>query len=380
MNAIKGIGIILLIASLSLVLGCPGDKPPPKTDFQLGKEHFNASNYDKAMIRLETWLQKDPNDLEGQNTEAHAMLAVIYHDNETRQNLYKVELKKLKDMGNSGMATVLKMIKNPTIASRKGGTISNILVSGGELSIPVLMTDFTSANARLRTYAKSVIIKIGKPAVPELSKLLDDPDPYNRNRAIDALSEIGDESVIEIVKAKLADPNKLVQVQAAAALYKMGQRSDTRKIILDALEKGDVNARRVAAKAMAELIDDPPMKPMLKAMQDADADVRNHSARAIGKLASPEATKPLIKMLKEDPNDQVRKSVAEALTKIGKPAVKPLIEQLEGTNDIELTIRLVQTLGSIGDKRAIKPLEKVYNSTNNVVLKDATAKSLNKID
>jgi len=114
-------------------------------------------------------------------------------------------------------------------------------------------------------------------------------------------------------------------------------------------------------------------------MKDADADVRNYAARAVGKTRSAEAVPPLVKILQEDENQQVRASAAGSLEKLGKSAVDPLIKVLEGTEDMELTIRIVQILGNLGDKKAIKPLEKVYKETSNTVLKNETAKALNKI-
>lgn len=378
MIARKGVNIPVVIMSLLLIFGC--GRPEPKDNFELGEEHFYASNYIKAMMKLETWLREDPDDAQGHNTKAHAMLVVMYHDDETRQELFKAKFKTLQDMGEPGMAAVLRLVEHPTIATRLGNTIGDILASGGRLSVPPLMKYMKGVNPRLRVYAREVLVKIGKPAVDTLVQVLDDPDPYNRSRAVEALREIGDESAIKPLEAKLNDPNKLVQVQVAAALHTMGQTNPARKIILDALSDENVQTRRVAARALAEIVDNPPLKSVLEALKDTDADVRNHAALAVGKLGSPEAVQPLVKMLLEDESDQVKASAADSLGKIGKPAVEPLIKLLGGVNDMELTIWIVQTLGTIGDKRAIKPMEKLYRETSNVVLKDQTARALNKID
>jgi HEAT repeat protein len=234
-------------------------------------------------------------------------------------------------------------------------------------------------NPKLRTYALGTLIKLGKPAIGSLVQTLDDPDQYNRSRAVEALNAIGDKSAIKPLEAKLNDPSGLVRVQVAAALYGMGETNPTGKVILDALEDEDVPTRRVAARAVAEIMDDPPLKSAMKALNDTDADVRDYATQIVGKLRSAEAVQKLIKMLLEDENDRVKSSAADALGKIGKPAVKPLIELLEGTKALDLNLRLVRILGEIGDKRAVKPLEKIYKETTNPVLKDATAKALNEI-
>jgi len=369
--------IALVAISLFLIFGCGREKP--KSDFELGQAYFEASDYRKAMIRLESWVQQDPNNVQGHNAEAHAMLAVIYHDDETRQSLFEDELKKLQGMGDPGMTAVLKLVESPTIESRLGSTIEDILVKAGEPSVGPLMKDLKSSNPRLRKYAQQVIIKIGAPAVSSLIEALNDPDVYIRSMSVESLSEIGDERAVEPLKQRLNDPSRLMQVTVAAALHKMGQMNPT-DVILSALEDEDIVTRRAAAKAAWENVDNPPLAPLLKAMKDTDADVRNYTALAIGKTRSPEAIQPMLKALREDENDQVKSSAAKSLEMIGEPTVDPLINLLEGTKDMELTVRIVQILGNIGDKRAIKPMEKVYNEATNPLLKNETAKALNKID
>ena len=114
-------------------------------------------------------------------------------------------------------------------------------------------------------------------------------------------------------------------------------------------------------------------------MKDTDTDVRNYAALAIGKTRSVKALQPLLKVLEEDKSDRVKNSAAASLEKIGKPVVEPLMNILEGTEDISLTIRIVQVLGNIRDKRADEPLDKIYQETTNTLLRNETAKALNKL-
>jgi len=375
MIARRGASIALILVALFLVSGCGREKP--KSDFELGKEYFLASDYPKAMIRLEQWVQQTPDS--PQKNEAHAMLAVIYHDDETRQRYYEAEVNELKKIGEPGLSAVLRMLENPTTATRLGTTIREILVAGGQLSVNPLITHLRGNNWRLKRNAQETLINMGAPAVEALIKVLNDPDVHARSLAIRALSEIGDKRAIDSLEKQMEDPNTLIQVTAAAALHKMGQ-GNPRNIIINGLTDANVETRRAAAEAIWEIIDDPPLSLLLKAMKDADPDVRNYTTMSVGKTRNPEATGVLIKALKEDEDDRVRESATKALHQIGKPAVDPLIKELEGTKDIEIVIRIAQTLGNIGDKRAIKPLEKVYNEAANPLLKNETAKALNKID
>jgi len=122
------------------------------------------------------------------------------------------------------------------------------------------------------------------------------------------------------------------------------------------------------------------LKQLLKAMKDTDPAVRNYAVLAVGKTPSPEAIQPLLKVLEDDESDDARGSAEKSLEKIGKPVVQPLIDLLESTKDMELTIRIAHILGNIGDRRAIKPLDKIYREASNSLLQNETAKALNMID
>ena len=376
MMARRGACVALVVILALLVFGCGREEP--KSNFELGKEYFQASDYKKAMIRLETWLQEDTENLQGHNNEIHAMLIVMYHDDETRKPHYAREMAKIREMGETGTTAVLKLMESKKIGDRLGNTISDILVQADELSVEPLMKEMKGANPRLRKYAQGVLIKIGASAVESLIEDLSDPSVYTRSMVVEALSRIGDKRAVEPLKKMLDDPNKLIQVTVAAALHGMGQMNPT-KVIVDALGDENLEARRAAARAVWEIIDDPPLKPLLKAMEDSDSHVRDYAAKAVGKTRNPEAVKPLIKILQEDESAEVKTSAATSLVKIGKPAVEPLIKIIEGMEDMGLTIRVVQILGEIGDKRADKPLDKLYMEATNPLLKDETAKALNKL-
>lgn len=375
MIARRGVGIALILALLFLVFGCGREKP--KTNFELGKEYFLVSDYPKAMIRLENWVQEFPDS--PQSLEGHAILAIIYHDDETRQSYYQGELTALRKSGAPGMAAVLKLVENPTTETRLGRNVSDIMVGGGNASVRPLMDYLRGRNWRLRRYAQNVLIKLGPVAVDSLLQALDDPDLYVRSMSIQALSQIGDKKAVEPLKQRLQDPSKLIQVEVAAALHRMGQMNPT-NVIISALKDESIETRRAAAKAVSEIVENPPLGDMLRVLKDTDAGVRNYAALAIGKTRSPEAIQPLLKALQNDADDQVKASAAKSLEMIGKPAVAPLIGAMEGTKDMGIVIRIAHILGNLGDKRAIKPMEKVYNGATNPVLKNEVAKALNKID
>jgi len=372
----RGWVVTFLVALLvSSIPGCGREKA--KNDYELGKEYFEASDYGQAIIRLDRWVQKSdrPN-----LTEAHAILAVIYHDYPNRQEFFEIELNKLREIGEPGMAAVLELMKNTTVASRLGDTINDILVKCGKLSVGPLIRDLTSHNWRLAINAQETLAKIGEPAVePLIATLKNDTDIYTRSVAIEALKKIGDKRAVAPLEQRLNDPSRLIQVTAAAALHAMDQRNPE-KVIIKALEDPDFEVRRAAAEALYETMENPPIDSVVKLLKDPDPEVRNFAALTAGKLHSTEAVPMLTKLIKEDKDDRVRASAGKSLESIGKPAVDPLINILANTKDQELIIRIAQILGNVNDKRAIEPLEKIYKTDDRPLVKNEVAKALNKID
>ena len=368
---------VSLVLSLTfLILGCGREKN--KTDYELGKGFFLASEYTQATIRLENWVQKKKNPY---LVEAHAMLAVIYHDNDARKPEYGREIEILKGYGNEGMTAVLKLVENPTVASRLQNPINDILVAGGQLSVEPLMEVLKGQNWRLKVHAHQVLAKMGKPAVPALIAALKSPttDRFAKSMAIDALSKIKDLQVESSIKQKLNDPDGLIRVSAAVALHAMGKENPTR-IILEGLKDPDVEVRRVASKAMAELFENPPADQLMGLLKDQDAGIRNNATVAIGKTRNAETAKMLAKAMRDDKSEEVRSSAGLALDSMGEFAVEPVIELLKGASDMELTIRAAQILGNLGDKRAVPALEDAYKKEKRDLVKNEIAKALNKID
>jgi HEAT repeat protein len=368
---------VSLVLSLTfLILGCGREKN--KTDFELGKGFFLASDYSQATIKLENWVQKKKNPF---LLEAHVMLAVMYHDTESRQADYEKEIGILKSYGSEGMMAVLKLMENPTTATRLENPIDEILIAGGQLSVEPLMEVLKGQTWRLKVHAHQVLTKMGKPAVPALTIALNSPttDRFTKSMAIDALSKMKDLQVESLIEQKLNDPDRLVKVSAAVALHAMGKENPT-KIILEGLKDPDVEVRRVASKAMAELFENPPADQLVGLLKDQDADIRNNATVAIGKTRTAETAKMLAKAMRDDKSEEVRNSAGLALDTLGEVAVEPVIELLKGTNDMELTIRAAQILGNLGDKRAVPALESAYKKSKRDLEKNEIAKALNKID
>jgi HEAT repeat protein len=189
-----------------------------------------------------------------------------------------------------------------------------------------LLIIFKDLDKYVSIHAAKVLVEIG--AAEALLTVFQDPDIDDdcRNRAANALTEIGGTHVVnELLMTIKKDPNKDVCVFAAMALGKIG-----------------------GIRAIKGLIE------ILKG--DSREEIRCHAAEALGENSSPPAVKGLISALNENPDNSVRKCIVESLGKIG--GSKVVNGLLIALNDIDYEIRIIaaKALGGIRGNKSIPGL------------------------
>lgn len=120
------------------------------------------------------------------------------------------------------------------------------------------------------------------------------------------------------------------------------------------MNSANAETRRKAMAMLTDLEDYSSLDTIIKSLDDKSPKVRLAAVRALVKLGPEEAVESLIKRL-EDGNDEVKNAAVDALSEIGPPAVEPLIPLLKSPS-ANLRWRAAETLGRIGDKRAVGPL------------------------
>ncbi len=173
-------------------------------------------------------------------------------------------------------------------------------------------------------------IKDGRLLYP-LVKALQDDDLGIQQAAMDALVAYDDEAAVYNLIPLLADRRVSVKNMAQEILEKTGGSG------LDLLHSH---------------------------INDKDEDVRKMIADILGRLELPEAVPILIDMLK-DTNDNVRSSAVEGLGSVTDPSiVDSLIGLLDQGDWVALFV--VESLGRIGDKKAVGPIVRIITSSNNI--------------
>ncbi len=118
--------------------------------------------------------------------------------------------------------------------------------------------------------------------------------------------------------------------------------------------------RSIVAGVLGIIGDPRAVEPLIIALQDKGDSpgdnrlLRHAAAQALGNIGDEHALQGLITILKLGTNDTaVDRWIGDALCQIGEPAVLPLIDSLKSPSAFYTAI---QSLGRIGDRRAVEPL------------------------
>lgn len=188
--------------------------------------------------------------------------------------------------------------------------------------------------------ASEALVKIGKPAVEPLLKVLDNPDI--RRISVETIVKIGKSAVESLIKA-LKDTDWEVRCGAAEALGKIG---DARAVepLLKAMGDEDALVRRNAKEAVERICPATSEKMnmlIIKALENKDRKVRLYAADILEERGwKPANEKEIIVYY-------IAKQNWERLVEIGKPAVAALIRVLRD-EDVEVRRRAAETLVRIG--------------------------------
>jgi len=270
---------------------------------------------------------------------------------------------------------------------------------------PVMMKELirvmNDEDPQVRKKAIETLSRIENPAVEPLAAALRDDNGRVRDKAADALIEIGGIGVTQAFIVALTERNPYTREIAAKALGRIGDSSAT-KILVAVLKDTNWTVRENAAEALGLIGDSYAIEPLISVLEDEDSDVRLKAAEALDRLGwqpGDEAEKRLYFIAKKDwdeclkldgvtvkaltrvlsdKNPQVRREATETLVKIGDlDTLHALILSLENNNS-DIRKEAAETLGNIGQGEAVKPLIALLDDMNPDV-RQAAAEALVKI-
>lgn len=274
---------------------------------------------------------------------------------------------------------------------------------GGSEQLPAVTKAANDPDARVRLAAVTALQELVKRGnADSLVAKLDDPDPHVRAAAARAVGQTGTKSVVPKLISLLRDGDSFVRGAAAEALGKLGDRSAvpallgllsgegigkegsgllisaTNDTVAATLKMSEVEQKGMAALALGELQATEAVDSLIKyGLQSPDAELRATSAYSLGKIGDRRAVGPL--------QDVVREYYATVpanvdITTVIDPgtAVVPDSERKRREKEVRVRRAVVWALGEIGDPAAREILTRATGDQNSLV-RDFAVEALAKI-
>jgi HEAT repeat protein len=193
-------------------------------------------------------------------------------------------------------------------------------------------------------------------AIAALIEALDDPEPFVRWQASEALAAQDVTCVFHALTDALTEGRPAQRAGAAEALGRIGGEAATNALTRQ-VDDPDPEVRRALALALARIGDPTTAVELVPMLEDVDVDVRRAAARALGQIGSSGAAVPLADALgRPDQPLLVRRSLAAALVTAAHPDAQPALLVALADGDPQVRGYAARALGHIGNEVAYERL------------------------
>jgi HEAT repeat protein len=250
-------------------------------------------------------------------------------------------------------------------------------MKGGPKAVEAIIKAIGEGTSHYKIEAIKMLARLGDPrAGLALAGLMKEEDEEVRQATMDALEHMAgilDEPTADAVFEHLQDD----RIQERVTLL-LGVIPSSIRPLSERLRDPDESIRLRAAEILAHLLDPRSADGFVDAMSDPN--LRDLAAETLRKLG---AIRDRIDQLLDDLRDVeeaelkegVRQETVIQLHRIGRPAVEILMEYLED-DDWIVREAAADTLGKIGDVRAVEPLMVRLQSDKDTGVKEHALKSL----
>ncbi len=366
----KWIALNLCLAATFIMLGCGGEEQAQSTNTYRGE---SVAHWSRALA------DRDP---DYRYLATQALFALADEADSAIQPLI-VALDDEDPAVRAGAAQVLGEIGTPASAAESKLValhkdkdavvrVSAILALGqvtGSPSAERMIAALQDENQSVRDQAASLIVRMGQPAIPALSKLINEPDAASSRRAIDILGRIGHEDGLPLLMDALGHQDREIRDAAILALGDFGPLSIPHLAKL----RTDPNWQKRWAGVYALMLIASPeaAEPMVAALVDDDDRVRYQAIEGLTRLR--DDALPALKRALEHEDAKVRLAVVTALSGMGTSDTIPILQEAVGDKDPQVRDLAVLALGATGSPDAIPALALALKSDDAKVRGDATS-------
>ncbi len=230
--------------------------------------------------------------------------------------------------------TLAATTSTPEVAYRAIVALEQSIGSRGEVAsplsaaiVPGLQLALRNSSAQVRMHAAKLLGSIqAEAAIPDLVRLLSDPNSYVKDTAIDALNRIGEPAVAPLLEVLDTGARNLIPDEDTgfAAEYQYIASAYIDGLWMKKYRIGTLSA----------------------------------AIQALGLLKSEDGVETLIDALA---NEELQDEALAALVEMRGVAVLPMIDALKSGTD-EIRVKVADALGQIGDRRAVVPLIEAVDS------------------
>jgi HEAT repeat protein len=308
------------------------------------------------------------------------LLVILNGTDRSSRRMAAEALGKLKDTAYIAPLVNLLADRNATVRTAAG----NALCGLGSASIPLLLDCLQGKSEEMRQSAISVLGRLGKPATESLVAQLEDADLGTRKSAAEAMEKMKYVPVTErsriIYYSTLKNWTGLVSVGQPAVPTLAGFLSDpdpnTSQSAGDALEKLNYKPSGEQERLLFYTVmrkweglfnlGQPAVETLIVFLKEKEESARAKAAETLGRIGDTRALMPLVPLLR-DADLTVRQSALNALDKLGyaPDGVEETITYLIAKNDRPAVVKL--------GKPAVEELLKLLNSSNSGNWKEVVA-------
>ena len=250
----------------------------------------------------------------------------------------------------------------PKVSDNERYSIIKEIVELGSDVVPYLMYKMDDANPlELSCIATAIALMKDVDVLDQLVEKLSSDKQQVRSVAVSILANVGNDSILPVLRKRLRDSDATVRGITAAALTKLNdvdsisdvanllsdpEQGVRRMAVMSVLEMASKNKEAVpdVVEALGELLD--------SASPQAQADI----ADILGKLGNKEAIPHLVKLI-DSSSKEIKASAIISLGRLkAAEAVELLVERLGAEEDRWVRIQIATALQETRDKKAIPAL------------------------
>ena len=217
---------------------------------------------------------------------------------------------------------------------------------------------------------KTAVVGLGKHrirrAVPELSRLVKDPDDLLRTALARALVKIGDISTLPALMTLCHDSRKQTQLVAIQGLIRLHVNVPDgffhgMKRVVDFMNPVDDDYNPLVVEPYISVSPDA-IDTLSTVLSDSDADIRRNAALGLGILRGRRAIPALQEALELEPENGVKVEMIRAFYKIGVPEGGVTLTPLIWDRDKKVHDEAIFALGRLKVESSVPALMELYNS------------------